>query len=184
MPAGVWLWLIWQISSDIKPWEKESILWNYENPASELKRSFVRLWARKSTSAALCLAARNISRATTLFSSSSSPFTFCSRNWCRTSWPQCPHCHCSTPSTCSWTQPWPWQCSQRSGRWSESCSGCPASAVLLAWNSNNHIDIVIVKSCVTIIPGFIQFSMKDSGPWAGVSHVLKLAPIELQSCGT
>ena len=53
--------------------------------------------------------------------------TFCSRSWCQTSWLQCPRCRCRTPSTCSWTLPSPWRCSQRSGRWSESCIGCPAS---------------------------------------------------------
>ena len=116
--------------------------------------------------AALCLAARNISRTTTLSLSRNisrgttfplsfvpSPHyhcfqhllysfifnsTFCSHNWCRTSWQRCPHCRCSTPSTCSWTPPSLWRCSQRSGRWSVSCTGYPALAGPPACTRNNY----------------------------------------------
>ena len=85
------------------------------------------------------------------FPSHSSAFnsTFGSRNWCRTSWLQCPRCRCSTPSTCSWTLPSPWRCSQRSGRWSGSCTGCPASGGLPAC-TRNHINFTLFQNIVNI----------------------------------
>ena len=84
--------------------------------------------------------------------------TFCSRSWCQTSWQRCPRCHCSIPSTCSWTPPSPWLCSRRSGRWSTSCTGCQASGGPPAFT--NVVVVLILKSATLfkfLFPRTIEF---------------------------
>ena len=122
---------------------------------------------------ALCLAARNTNFSPTTISSLRRHLnfvimimlidlriTFCSRSWCQTSWQRCPRCHCSTPSTCSWTPPSPWLCSRRSGRWSTSCTGCQASGGLPAFRKVILALISEISNVNTRAPFLIPFSLR------------------------